>query len=1130
MALHLHRAERSGRLAAELGEVLRVPLRDPFTLEVVCVPTRGVERWLAQRLSTQLGVSDGRFDGLCAGVTFPSPRRLVGQALAGVLDPAAADPWDPRQSTWAILMVLEESWGEPWGAVLWSYLSRDPRPAGAPGAESRRPEIPIRADRRWPTAHQLAELFAAYADNRPTMLRAWLDGDDVDGSGDPLPPDLGWQPELWRRLRERLAAPDPAERLTAACAALVGKPDCVNLPPRLSVFGLTRLELAHEAVLSALAAHREVHLWVPHPSASLWAATAERLASVRPRRGPRRGDPTAGLPRHPLLAYLGGDARELQVCLAATGAVTTDSHHAAEPAPGRSTLLARVQDDIARDREPAGVDEPPIDPADRSIQVHACYGSDRQVEVLREVLLSLLADDPTLEPRDIVVMCPDIEVYAPLISAAFGLGGDSTIEHPGHSLRVRLADRSLRRVNPVLATLNRLLELADARLEASAVLDLAAAAPVAAKFGFTADELDRLSDLVTRSGVRWGLDAEHRRSFGLGDFGQNTWAAGLDRLLLGVTMDESDAHHIGTALPLDDVDSGDVDLVGRLAELVDRVRCAAAQLRQPQPVAGWVASCRRALDSLTAVGPADSWQLAVAHDELAGIAQAEADARFGEGVALSLGEVRALLADTFRGRATRANFRTGTLTMCTMLPMRSVPHRVVCLLGIDDGRFPRQTAADGDDILAKDPWVGDRDPRGEDRQLLLDALLAAEEHFVVLYSGADPRTGAGRPPAVPIGELLDVVDATARAAGGGSVIEQVLSTHPLQPFDPRNFQADPDRHPFSFDRAAAQGARALAVPERAAPTSVFDLAALDPVDPGETIALADLVRFFAHPAKALLRIRASLQLTGANEAPVDQIPIVVDPLQAWAMGDRLLSLHLQGVPLDRLAAAEWRRGTLPPRALGGRALGTVLDQVDEVARAARPFLEGAPVPCDVTARVGERIVAGTLSSVHGTTLVRVTYSRLAAKHRLQAWLELLALTVSQPDTDWRAVTVGRGGRSELGPVAANWAERVLADLVELYRTGLVRPLPFSPKAAAEYARLRFEGKSIDMFLPVVERYWEDDRDDIYSQVLGRTTLAELLAEPSVPAEERGDLAEPSRFGTLARRVWQPLLIHEVPGR
>ncbi len=413
--------------------------------------------------------------------------------------------------------------------------------------------------------------------------------------------------------------------MAAATRELRARPETCDLPARLSVFGATRLDPDRLAVLAALSAHRDVHLWLPHPSSALWAKVAAQLGcDATPRSRRRADDRTEELVEHRLLGYLGRDVRELQLTIAAAGAETVDHHLPPPAATTPDTLLGRLQHDIATDQGPRPVEERwPLPPQDRSIVLHASHGPDRQVEVLREVLVGLLADDPTLEPRDIVVMCPDIETFAPLIAAAFGLDtAESEAEHPGHRLRVRLADRSLRQLNPLLAVVSRLVTLADGRMPASALLDLCSSAPVARKFRFTADELDRLQDLVARAGVRWGLDAERRSRYGLADFGQNTWAAGLDRLLLGVAMDETEQRFIGTALPMDDVDSSDVDLIGRLAECVARVRTLTDACRSPHPVAGWVDLFKQALDLLTEVLPADRWQLGHAYAELNRLADA----------------------------------------------------------------------------------------------------------------------------------------------------------------------------------------------------------------------------------------------------------------------------------------------------------------------------------------------------------------------------------------------------------------------------------------------------------------------------------------------------------------------------
>ena len=1104
MSLHLHRAERSDRLVAGLADLLADPLADPFATEIVAVPTRGVERWLAQQISNRLGV--------CAGLDFPSVRRLVANTLAPVtgFDPDT-DPWHPSRAVWPILTILDAARDEAWAELLWSHLRG-------------RSEEQARGGRRWRTASRAAALFARYASERPELLARWQLGENTDAAGAPLAADRAWQAELWRRLRDELAVPSPAEQLPDALARIAADADAVDLPERLSVFGLTGLDRTQHRVLTALGRQRDVHLWLTHPSPALWDALAVRPPSPM---GRRRDDTSLEAVRHRLLGYLGRDSRELQLVLADAA---PHDQLLTSPADRPRTLLEHLQHDIAGNAAPLPTTDRPVLAADdTSIQVHAAHGQDRQVEVLRELLVGMLADDPTLEPRDIVVLCPDIERFAPLVSAAFGLAEEDADSsrpehpgHPGHRIRVRLADRALRRVNPLLAVLTSVLALTGGRLEASAVLDLCAQPPVARRFSFTADDLDRLAQLVSASGVRWGLDAPHRKPYGLEQLGQNTWSAGLDRLLLGVTMDGDGDHFIGTALPLDEVDSSDVDLVGRLAELVDRLGATMSAFEADHTLPQWLEHARHTIDALTETSVADSWQTGHAHRALARLGDDP-----GDQTVLSRAEFQALLSDGLGGRAGRANFRTGVLTVCTMYPMRSVPHRVVCLLGMDDLSFPRRTRADGDDILSGEPWVGDRDRRSEDRQLLLDAIMSATEHLVVLYSGADPRNGTSRPPAVPIGELLDAVDQTVRTADGGAVRDQVVRRHPLQPFDAANFVVSPvNEHagPFSFDVTALRGARAAAA-ERQAGERIFPADPLPAAARSEQVALTDLIRFLAHPVKALLRDRGGLPVWEDDDPITDELPVELDGLQAWAIGDRLLAQLLRGADPAQLAGAEWRRGTLPPRQLGGETLGRIMEQAEDVASRSRPWLTDEPGSRDVAVAIGDRLLTGTVAPLHGETLLTVTYSRLAAKHRLAAFTRLLALTAAHPGTPWQAVTVGRRNTSVLGPVDPGWAALVLDDQLQLYDTGLCEPLPFAPRPSAEYALSRSRDQRIDLDDSLAAKLWNDDRDSAYERFFGAgVSLADLVrAHPSRTAEERGTLAEPSRFGTLARRVFQPLL-------
>ncbi|MCB7135153.1 exodeoxyribonuclease V subunit gamma [Cellulosimicrobium marinum] len=1168
----MHRSERADALVAPLAAVLADPPEDPFTPDVVAVPTRGVERWLAQRLSHVLGADDG-VSGVCANVDFRGPRRLVEQVVADVtgVDPDD-DPWRPERLAWSVLEVLDTHLGEPWAAPLARYV-------GEPGDE-------VRRGRRLTLARRVADLLVDYARQRPDVVLAWSGPTDPasratdDGTGvvpadtvpaDTVPDDLAWQPVLWRLLLDRVSGADPAARVARAVDALRADPGAVDLPPRLSVFGPTRLPEDELRVLRALAEHRDVHLWLVHPSPALWDAVAAQgptlpttSAVVPDGARPRRAD-VPPLARHPFLASTARDAVELQLRLDDAA----EAHHPA-PAPP-ATLLGALQASLRADA-PDGTFAP--GPDDRSVQVLACHGRARQVEVLRETLVGLFAADPTLQARDVIVLCPDVETFAPLVTATFGavpeLGEDA---HPGQQLRVSLADRGAGTTNPVLALLASLLRLADGRVTASEVLDLAASAPVRRRFRFSDDEVDRLRQWAVEAGVHWGEDGGRRARFGIdARVRQGTWDAALDRVLLGAAMADEDARFVGPALPLDDVGSTDVDLAGRLAELVERLTLVLDDLDGVHPLGHWLDALDRAVTLLAEAPPTEAWQVGSARRVL-GDVRAAGSAHGA--VPLRLADVRAVLDDRLAGRPTRAGFRTGALTVCSLEPMRSVPHRVVCLLGMDDGVFPRTTAAAGDDLLARHPEVGERDARSEDRQIFLDAVAAAGDHLVVVHTGADERTGAARPPAVPVAELLDALDRVATAPGGGSVRDHVVTAHPLQIVDERNFTPGALGVPgaFSHDGAAFAGAVEarertrrgqrdrvdvrpatvlvptpldLAAQDRAAGAGAQDTAARD-------VALDDVVRLLENAPRWFAQTTLDVGLVVDEDDVDDRLPLSLTGLAGWGVGDRVLRAALAGVDPGRALQAEWRRGQVPPRELGRAALqgvlqsvgplrGVALDAAREADEAAgRPVsgdVLGSGETVDVRAPLpGGRTLVGTVPGVHGRRVVRTEYSRLVPKHRLRAWVQGLTLAVSEPGPAWDAVTVGRASRgpgvawSTLVPPAPDLAAQVLADLVALRDEAVREPLPLLPEVSLKYVEERRASDARDALMragwlwnkgferadPYVVLAW--GRDPALPDVAGQATTADLARFPD----------DPSRLGALARRVWEPLLENEQRG-
>ena len=1092
MGLHLHRAERTDLLADGLGALLSQPLDDPFATELVLVPARGVERWLSQRLSHVLGRGSGS-DGVCAGIEFRNPHSLIAE-ITGTTDD---DPWAPDAMVWPLLEVIDENLEQPWCRTLATHL----------GCFEIGEERELRQGRRYAVARRLASLFASYARQRPRLLADWLGG---DGSG--LDADLDWQPPLWRALVERVPADPPHVRHATTVARLLDSRS--DLPARLSLFGHTRLPVTEIELLGALATHHDVHLWLPHPSDVLWRALADLRGAL-----PRREDTSHRRVGHPLLATLGRDLRELQRGLPVD--LQTDEHldHPAGDRDRPATLLGWLQSDVAANAVRA--QGRTLAPTDRSVQVHACHGPARQVDVLREVLLGLLSDDPTLEPRDILVRCPDIETYAPLINADFGLGDVLHGAHPAHQLRMRLADRSLVQTNPLLSVASQLIELAGRRVTASEVLNVAQSAPVRHRFGFTDDDLEDVTRWVRQANVRWGLDQGHRVPYGV-DFVHNTWRFGLDRVLAGVAMSD-DAHAwLGSTLPLDDVSSNRVELAGQLAEFVDRLARAIDALSGARPLRDWLAALTEAIAMLTRVSDADGWQISQLEREFG---QVLSTAGPRSDTVLRLPDVTALLGRHLAGRPTRANFRTGTLTVCTMVPMRSVPHRVVCLIGLDEGVFPRRGVIDGDDVLARAPMTGERDIRSEDRQLLLDAIGAATEKLVITYTGANEYSGQSRPPAVPLAELLDTLAATTE----GGEPDAIVVHHPLQPFDIRNVVPGglvPDV-PFTFDPTVLRAARASTGERSDQPG--FVSGPLPPTATGDVV-LEDLVGFFKDPVKGFFRaldFTLPFDIDGVDDA----MPVDIDALEAWTVGDRMLHDMLSGLTPDEARQAEWRRGTLPPGQLGWRKASELRDQAALLASTAMGFRSTATQAFDVDVDLGAgRRLTGTVSPVFGDRLVSVTYSKLDGKHLLTSWIPLLALYAQHPRREWSAICIGRpkrgtSPRQETLARPQESAADLLADLVAIYDAGRREPLPLPIKTSYAWAAARHSGddpeRDATFRWKSNDRYPAEDQDPAQLRAWGGKVALQRLMEPVRDGEAYE--GETTRLGAYASRLWLPML-------
>lgn len=1129
--LTVHRAATTEPLVERLAARLREhPPGDPFATIEVAVQSRGMERWLSHQLAERLGPDGG---GVCANVAFPFPGKVVAGAVAAAVGPAPEqDPWAPERLVWPLLGALPELLSRPELARVARYLGL--------AVDGAAPASGAVVDRRgWGLARRVADLLDRYALHRPRMVRAWNAGEDLGPDDDPLPDAHRWQPLLWRALKERVPLEDPVTRLDEAIARLTSERPLTEpglLPRRITLFGISALPPRHVDLLAALGAHVPVDLHVLTPSPVHWGR-ARAAAEAEP--------------DHPLLLSCGRLVADLGTVLGGVthrdapvgGPEPAADVPAGDPAPtddkggdGRRHLLhvlqADLRADVARGSPLAAGREAaphPIEPGDTSVQVHGCHGPARQVEVLRDVLLGLLDADRTLEPRDVLVMTPDVEGYAPLVDAVFAEAGTGA-----PALPVRTADRSLRGTNPVAEVLLDLLSLAEGRVTASDVLDLLGAGPVAARFAFTTEDLARLGRWIVESGIRWGVDERHRAAAGQPRERVHTWRFGLDRLLLGVTMADEEDRIVADVAPYDDVEGDDVELLGRLADALGLTFDLLGRLREPRDLDGWVEALTAAVDALIDLDDEDRWRVHEVRGALGELADRARGPGAGGATALDLGAMRVLLEEAVDAPRGAAGYETGAVTLCAMVPMRSIPHRVVCLLGVDDDVFPRAAGQPGFDLTTASRQVGDRDRRDEDRLLFLEALLAARAHLVITYTSHDVRSNEPRAPAVPVTELLDVLERSAVTPDGATVAERLTTQHPLQPFSPRNFGIDDRGRPApvrSYDAANLEAARALQQGEPQVRPFVADRLTVGEAPELTTVGIDELARFLAHPIRALFEQRLGLRLREEVLALEDTEPLQLGGLDGYRVGTELLSARLEGDDPDRWHRALLARGTVPTGVFGRHEVAKVAETVEALLDSAADDLAEPATDVAIDLELDGHRLVGTVGGLHRGVRTVLQYARVKPSQQLDLWVRHLALAAA----GHTGVSSRLHGRKKSGPgatciplppladdseVARADARRRLSLLLAHYRDGHERPLPLFPTASAAYAaKARVDDEAGHARgLHAARSCWEGDerwafgdRDDAY--------VIQAFGEDA----DLDEIDAATDFARLALEVYQPLL-------
>jgi len=1062
----------------------RTPLR-PLEDELMLVQSNGIAQWLKWALARP--AADGGL-GISAAIDVQLPGRFLWSAYRSVLGRDAVtttSPFDKSRLCWRLLRLLPAHLQEPDFAPLRDFLRDD--------HDERK---------RFQLAERVADLFDQYQVYRADWLADWEHGhyqlrDDLRDHQAPLAADQRWQARLWQLVLEDIGHERRNHRAAVhqafleRIATLTTRP--AMLPRRIVVFGISSLPQQTLEALTALARFSQVMLLVANPCRHYWADIIEDRELLKASQRRHAGKP--GLPdepryedlhlhAHPLLAAWGRQGRDYIRLL--------DNFDRPEgyrqqfagwnrsidlfTDTGNSTLLHQVQQAIL-DLEPAPTtptQRKPWRQGDASLRFQVAHSPQREVEILHDQLLAMFEEahlrGTPLSPRDVIVMVPDIQAYAPHVQAVFGRLPPGDPRHLPYSV----TDQPSRGVVPLMVALEQVLMLPESRFAVSDLLDLLDVPAVRQRFGIDAAGLPVLRRWIEGAGVRWGLDAAQKQSLDLPGIEQNSWRFGLRRMLLGYAVGEGSTWH--DIAPYEEVGGLDAALVGPLVQLLDRLEDYWQALREPAAPAQWHARLQALLaDFFEADDPRDSDRLTRLGDALDAWRDACQEADFEQPLPLAI--VREHWLDAMDESRLSQRFMGGAVSFCTLMPMRAIPFRVVCLLGMNDGDYPRQQAPADFDLMALPGHArpGDRSRREDDRYLFLEALVSARDTLYISWVGRHVRDNSALPPSVLVGQLRDYLaagwhregDAADAHDAGPRLLDALTTVHPLQPFSRRYFQADTDTRLFTYAREWRQALR---------PHDAGAATPLPPWQPDAALGITQLRAFLSQPVRSFYNQRLKVQFNPLDAEAADDEPFALGGLEQHQATTAIVHAALRSDDAwPSIAAATQqlaRQGVLPPGGFGELAEQVLVREGEVLAQAWLAACERWPLRDDKIelqyAAHGVRVEDWLTDLRQGTdgALVRLELAtgRLLQKNGvirhdklIAAWI--IHLLAHAQGLSMTSRVVGLDSRIALPPLDASQATLWLDELLAALRQGMDAPLPLARRTAFAWLQAGDEDKA-----------------------------------------------------------------------
>ncbi|MBZ4077716.1 exodeoxyribonuclease V subunit gamma [Escherichia fergusonii] len=1031
--------------------VERERLDDPFEPEMILVQSTGMAQWLQMALSQKFGIA--------ANIEFPLPASFIWDMFVRVLPEIPKESAFNKQSmTWKLMTLLPQWLDREDFTLLRHYLTDD-------------------SDKRklFQLSARAADLFDQYLVYRPEWLSQWEAGKLVDG----LSEAQVWQAPLWKALVEytaELGQPrwHRANLYQRFIETLESATTCPpGLPSRVFICGISALPPVYLQALQALGKHIEIHLLFTNPCRYYWGdikdpaylaklLTRQRRHSFEDRELPlfrkgvdaeklfnSEGEQDVG---NPLLASWGKLGRDYIYLLSdLDNSQELDAFVDITP----DNLLHNIQSDILEleNRAVAGVNieefsrsdkKRLLDPQDNSVTFHVCHSPQREVEVLHDRLLAMLEEDPTLTPRDIIVMVADIDSYSPFIQAVFGSAPADRY------LPYAISDRRARQSHPVLEAFITLLSLPDSRFVSEDVLALLDVPVLAARFDITEEGLRYLRQWVNESGIRWGIDDDNVRELELPATGQHTWRFGLTRMLLGYAM-ESAQGEWQSVLPYDESSGLIAELVGHLASLLMQLNIWRRGLAQERPLEEWLPVCRDMLNAFFLPDAETEAAMTLIEQQWQAVIAQGLGAQYNEAVPLSL--LRDELAQRLDQERISQRFLAGPVNICTLMPMRSIPFKVVCLLGMNDGVYPRQLAPLGFDLMSQKPRRGDRSRRDDDRYLFLEALISAQQKLYISYIGRSIQDNSERFPSVLVQELIDYIGQSHYLPGDealncdeseAKVKAHITCMHTRMPFDPQNYlPGEQQSYAREWLPAASQSGEAHS-----------DFVQPLPFEMPSTLLLESLQRFWAHPVRAFFQMRLRVNFRAQESEIPDTEPFTLEGLTRYQINQQLLNTLVEQEDSERLFRRFRAAGELPYGAFGEILWETQCQEMQQLAdRVIACRLPGQSMEVDLNCNGVQ--LTGWLPQVQDDGLLRWRPSLLSVSQGVQLWLEHLVYCACGGTGESR-LFLRKDGEWRFPPLETEQALHYLVQLIEGYREGMSSPLLVLPESGGAWIKTCYD--------------------------------------------------------------------------